>query len=275
MGYTVLEKFTHAKSGREEDNEDRIVTVPGFAAVIDGMTPQDKTLYSGVSPALICTGLLSGCIARFSPDIKYHEAVTALTDCIGDYYREHEILEEVTVHPHKRMGANMVIYSHHRKEIWFVGDCQCSIDGMIVKNEKLVDRLMTDMRVTILRSYLETKETEELFQKDMSTLHIQPFLKQQYIYQNNQEDSPLAYTVIDGFPVIMNQVKVVDVEHAADLILASDGYPVIKENLADTEAALAHLLQNDPLCYFIHPNTKGLEKGKDSFDDRSFLRMKV
>lgn len=275
MAYTVVESYTHAKTGRDEDNEDRIVTVPGFAAVIDGMTPQDKSLYSGVSPALICTERLSECIGRFAQEISCYDAVTALTDCIADYYREHHIIENVSNHPHKRMGANIILYSDHRKEVWFVGDCQCSIDGVVTTNEKLVDQLMTDMRITILKSYLETRNVEDLYEKDFSTLHIQPFLRQQYHHQNNQTDSPLAYTVIDGFPVIRDQVKVINVKEAKDVILASDGYPVLKEDLAQTEAALAHLLKNDPLCYFLKPNTKGLEKGKDSFDDRAFLRMKV
>lgn len=275
MSYLVIEEFTHAKTGQEQDNEDKIVLTNDFAAVIDGMTPQDKTLYAGVSPAQICTELLAECINHFSPDITWSEAVSQLTDCIKWYYREHGILEEVTITPHKRMGANLVIYSHQRKELWFVGDCQSFIGSRHVTNEKLVDKLMTDMRTTIIREYLLTMDEQDLFNKDQSTLDIQPFLQRQFLYQNNPVASPLAYTVIDGFPVIMNQIKVVEVNHATEIVLASDGYPILKESLAETEASLAHVLKNDPLCYKIVPNTKGLEKGKASFDDRSYLRIKI
>lgn len=57
------------------------------------------------------------------------------------------------------------------------------------------------------------------------------------------------------------------------LVLASDGYPVLKETLAESEAVLRELMEKDPLCFRENKGTKGLVKGNDSFDDRTYIRF--
>jgi len=47
-----------------------------------------------------------------------------------------------------------------------------------------------------------------------------------------------------------------------------------KSALAATEAHLQECLHEDPLMLTIHPATKGWMLGSDSFDDRSFLKIK-
>ena len=61
--------------------------------------------------------------------------------------------------------------------------------------------------------------------------------------------------------------------HWQEIVLASDGYPFLKPTLANSEAALAHLIATDPQCvrYFIA--TKGLVSGNRSFDDRTYIRF--
>lgn len=273
MSYSVIEQFTQAKTGNEVDNEDKVVITDYFVAVIDGMTPLNKSLYSWVSPAKLCTELLADCIRGFSSTVTCSEAVAQLTDYVKGYYEKNDILEEVYTFPHKRMGANIIIYSHKRQEIWFVGDCHCLIDGRHITNEKLVDTLLAAMRSSIIREYLLTCDILDLLNEDLSSNDLKPFLQQQYRYQNNQLSSPLSYTVIDGFPVITNMIKVVDVRNASEIVLASDGFLILKESLRESENALRHLLKNDPLCYQLIPTTKGLRKGNVSFDDRSYIKL--
>ena len=55
---------------------------------------------------------------------------------------------------------------------------------------------------------------------------------------------------------------------------AADGYPQLFPTLAATEAHLQECLHEDPLMLTIHPATKGWMLGSDSFDDRSFLKIK-
>ena len=271
--YSIVEQFTEAKTGKESDNEDRLVITKDFAVVIDGMTPQDTTLYAGESPARICTDLLSDCIHQFSGDETVLEAAEKMTARIRTYYEENGIVEEVRSTPYKRMGANLILYGRKREEIWFIGDCHCLVDGEHHTNEKLVDTLLTEMRSGLIEEHIKTRSVAELMEEDLVAKDLRPFLRQQYLYQNSTAPSPLSYTVIDGFPVLVHQIKVLDVRHAKEIILASDGYPHIERNLADTEETLFNLLKLDPFCFRIIPTTKGLITGNVSFDDRSYIKI--
>ena len=91
-----------------------------------------------------------------------------------------------------------------------------------------------------------------------------------------------TYAVIDGFPIYMDGVKVVSLggvlpaspdAHGREIVLASDGYPFLKPTLADSEAALAHLIATDPQCIREFIATKGLVGGNRSFDDRTYVRF--
>ena len=61
----------------------------------------------------------------------------------------------------------------------------------------------------------------------------------------------------------------------SSIVLASDGYPVLKGTLAESERELSEILKNDPLCYKVYCSTKGLKKGNVSFDDRSYIRFSL
>jgi len=271
----IIEKVSIAKTGDEEDNEDSFVITDSFVSVIDGMSPQERSIYHGVSPAQIAVDLITNEIESFPRTITYKEAAERLTNCIHDYYLKQDILNEVSKYPHKRMGANLIILSKERNEIWLMGDCHCLIDGLHVTNEKLIDHLIGEMRSQLIHKYLLKYSIEELMERDYSREDIQPFLIQQYLYQNNHDGSPLSYTVVDGFPMNYENIKVVKLEGVTTLVLASDGYPLLSDSLKDTELQLKKLLRNDPLMCTIFKSVKGLKKGNISFDDRTYVKVWV
>ena len=57
--------------------------------------------------------------------------------------------------------------------------------------------------------------------------------------------------------------------------MASDGYPVLKETLEETEEALKIVLETDPLCFRQYKSAKGLQKGNNSFDDRTYIKFEL
>ena len=76
--------------------------------------------------------------------------------------------------------------------------------------------------------------------------------------------------------VPINKVKVIDVaDGGQDIVLASDGYPFLKNTLEKSEKALSEQLHNDPLCIRYFKATKGLMNGNKSFDDRAYIRFKT
>ena len=104
-----------------------------------------------------------------------------------------------------------------------------------------------------------------------------------------------TYTVIDGFPIYREGVKVValkmkpvsssietyfqeqtkPVSSPNEVVLASDGYPFLKPTLSASEAALAEQIANDPQNIHSFIATKGIVEGNKSFDDRTYIRFSV
>ena len=58
-----------------------------------------------------------------------------------------------------------------------------------------------------------------------------------------------------------------------EVVLATDGYPVLCPTLQATENALAQLLHDDPLLIHHYQATKAHMHGNNSFDDRAYLRV--
>ena len=63
------------------------------------------------------------------------------------------------------------------------------------------------------------------------------------------------------------------VSASSEIVLASDGYPFLKPTLAESEAALANQIANDPQNISCFIATKGLVEGNKSFDDRTYIRF--
>ena len=129
-------------------------------------------------------------------------------------------------HPEERLQAVIILYSCLRREVWAFGDCQCLIDGVIHTHSKKIDCL----------------------------LRLQSKLANQ--------DSPYGYDVLDGFAIHAHHAAVYPVAPKSHVILASDGYPVVRETLLETEEALKALIEKDPLCICENRGTKGLIKGR-------------
>jgi hypothetical protein len=85
---------------------------------------------------------------------------------------------------------------------------------------------------------------------------------------------PYGYAAVDGRPVPPSLVVVREVPEG-ELVIASDGYPVIEPSLAESEATLARRLEQDPWCVAELQGTKGVLDGQVSFDDRAYLRLLV
>ena len=84
-----------------------------------------------------------------------------------------------------------------------------------------------------------------------------------------------GYPMLDGTVVESRFLKTQKVAEGSTIVLATDGYPILKESLAESEKELARLLKEDPLCIFDYKSTKGLAEGCSSFDDRTYVRLEI
>ena len=264
--------------------EDGMVVTDDFIAVIDGSTSKTpKHLNPDMKNGRYAMMLISEYIREeLKADASVDDFCQGVTAYI--YHKVYEKLgveERLKEHPEERLTASAILYSRTRNEVWMVGDCQAIIDGKLYENGKPYEQEIARKRVELIEQGLSPAEARK---------QIEPLLIEAMLSGQNQ-----TYTVIDGFPIYREGVKVValktkpvsssietyfqeqtkPVSSPNEVVLASDGYPFLKPTLAASEAALVHLIAHDPQCIHDFIATKGLVAGNKSFDDRTYIRFRV
>ena len=268
----------------QEACEDGLVMTDDFIAVIDGSTSKTpKHLSPDMKNGRYAMMLISEYIQQeMKADATVDEFCEGITAYIyNKVYLPMGIEEQLRLHPEERLTASAIIYSNQKKEVWMVGDCQAIINGKLYDNSKPYEQEIAQKRVELIAQGLSPAEARK---------QIEPLLIKAMLSGQNQ-----TYTVIDGFPIYREGVKIValkmklasnsietysqeylkPVSSPNEVVLASDGYPFLKPTLAESEAALAHLIAHDPQCIHDFIATKGLVAGNKSFDDRTYVRFIV
>lgn len=275
--YEIEEQSLIAKTGNDEKCEDAIYIGPSFVAVIDGATSKTDRRWEGKTGGRIAAITLKEAFARIPSDATAREAVDLLTAAIKDLYEQYQILETVRMDPVQRATACFVAVSFARKEVWFVGDCQCLLNQELILNEKTIDTITANARSMFLEAEIaQGKTIEELLQHDTGRAFILPLLERQMLFQNNPAAGQYWFSIIDGFDVSTEGIRIqplpADIQ---TIILASDGYPVLKETLEASETALQEILSDDPLLFRTYKTTKGMNQDTVSFDDRAYVKLNV
>ena len=277
--------------------EDGMVVTDDFIAVIDGSTSKTpKHLNPDVKNGRYAMMLISEYIREeLKTDASVDEFCQGVTAYIyNKVYEKLGVEERLKEHPEERLTASAILYSRTRNEVWMVGDCQAIIDGKLYENGKPYEEKIARKRVELIAQGLSPAEARK---------QIEPLLIKAMLSGQNQ-----TYTVIDGFPIYREGVKVVSVSDSSsvqgsvsssdscsvqdpvscsgsasasdtipssssEIVLASDGYPFLEPTLAASEAALAEQIANDPQNIHSFIATKGIVEGNKSFDDRTYIRF--
>lgn len=278
----VIEQFVAGKEGDGARCEDGFFVGDYLAAVVDGTTDKHGECYNGRAPGRIARDLLLDALQDLDRsadqvELNARSVVSRLDICLREWYAENALLEDMRNQPELRASASVVVYCAPRHELWMVGDCQARTHGEQYRNEKRIDTLLAELRSFVLEREIGSGASESTFRDiDPGREAIMPFLKQQKAFQNIDTEARFAYYVLDGFLPIERGLRVFSIPRTySEIVLASDGYPELAMTLDDSEAALATVLQSDPLLYRIHPSTKGHYSGQASFDDRTFLRINI
>ena len=262
--------------------EDGMVITDDFIAVIDGSTSKTpKHLNPDMKNGRYAMMLISEYIREeLKADASVDDFCLGVTAYIyNKVYEKLGVEERLKKHPEERLTASAILYSRTRNEVWMVGDCQAIIDGNLYENGKPYEEKIARKRVELIEQGLSPAEARK---------QIEPLLIEAMLSGQNQ-----TYTVIDGFPIYREGVKVValktkpvsssietyfqeqtkPVSSLNEVVLASDGYPFLKPTLAASEAALAEQIANDPQNIHSFIATKGIVEGNKSFDDRTYIRF--
>ena len=283
----------------QEACEDGMVITDDFIAVIDGSTSKTpKHLNPDMKNGRYAMMLISEYIREeLKADASVDDFCQGVTAYIyNKVYEKLGVEERLKEHPEERLTASAILYSRTRNEVWMVGDCQAIIDGKLYENGKPYEQKIARKRVELIEQGLSPAEARK---------QIEPLLIEAMLSGQNQ-----TYTVIDGFPIYREGVKVVSVSDScsvqdsvpasnsvpasdsvpcsdsvsasgtifvssSEIVLASDGYPFLKPTLAASEAALAEQIANDPQNIHSFIATKGIVEGNKSFDDRTYIRFSV
>lgn len=275
----------------QEACEDGMVVTDDFIAVIDGSTSKTpKHLNPDMKNGRYAMMLISEYIREeLKADASVDEFCQGVTAYIyNKVYEKLGVEERLKEHPEERLTASAILYSRTRNEVWMVGDCHAIIAGKLYENGKPYEEKIARKRVELIEQGLSPAEARK---------QIEPLLIEAMLSGQNQ-----TYTVIDGFPIYREGVKVVSVSDSSsvqdsvpasdsvpcsdsvsasgtipssssEIVLASDGYPFLKPTLAASEAALAEQIANDPQNIHSFIATKGIVEGNKSFDDRTYIRF--
>lgn len=271
--------------------EDGMVVTDDFIAVIDGSTSKTpKHLNPDMKNGRYAMMLISEYIwEELKADASVDDFCQGVTAYIyNKVYEKLGVEERLKEHPEERLTASAILYSRTRNEVWMVGDCQAIIDGKLYENGKPYEQEIARKRVELIEQGLSPAEARK---------QIEPLLIKAMLSGQNQ-----TYTVIDGFPIYREGVKVVSVSDScsvqdsvpasdsvpcsdsasasgtipsssSEIVLASDGYPFLKPTLAASEASLAEQIANDPQNIHSFIATKGIVEGNKSFDGRTYIRF--
>lgn len=262
----VQEAFIKGKVS-DEKCEDTIVNTPDFIAIVDGVTSKSNFEYHGKTTGKLASTMIAGVIERLPKDATLAVLIKQVNQQFADFYHQVKFTAD---RASQGLQAVAVIYSRLRNELWQVGDAQINLDGQLLTNPKPSDLVLSDMRSLVLR--LSPDSSGE---PDPGREVILPWILKATRFANSA-DNEWGYSIFNGEPIPKSLVKIYPLANKPhEIVLASDGYPKAATNLADSEAGLKDVLQNDPTCSHEYRSTKGLKKGNRSFDDRSLIHFTV
>jgi glycerophosphoryl diester phosphodiesterase len=278
IGATIVESYSQSKTGNQQDCEDRIHISDHFIAVIDGATSKTHDRWDRQTGGQKAAEIIDVTLHHLPHDCTARQAADLMTSNIKAFHIEKDLLKDVGSNPIRRITSSVVVLSLFKKEIWSIGDCQFMLDDALFSIKKKVDEVVEEARAFFIEAELLAKHMtiDDLKAHDSGREFIMPLLERQSRFQNNPNAGAFYYAAVDGFPIPDDGIMVKTIpDDVTYVVLASDGYPFLRPNLAASEYLLADLLQRDPLVFRAYKSTKGLTAGNVSFDDRAYVKVKL
>lgn len=258
----IIESKTEGKSpGRL--SEDILVIMPDFIAVIDGVTPKSNFTYEGKSTGRLAAELAGQAVRELKGTEDCQTFIKRCNQKFHDFYEKVDFPYDIRS---KGLQAAAVIYSEYLHEIWMIGDCQALVDRVEYQQPKKSDVILSQFRSLMMALGAEAGDARA---------QIEPWILKATAFANKAGNS-YGYSVLNGGEIPEELVKVIRLsEGEHEIVLASDGYPVLKPTLQQSEQELERIMKDDPQCCRLYESTKGLKPGNKSFDDRTYVRFQA
>ena len=261
MTITIREDFTCGKA-LSGYSEDRLVRGAHLFGILDGSRGPDVAGSDLISDIL-------------------DQAVAYLQDAVREITLEAIIADLTAMVSAKKTAAGIedfrlsggfvfCLYSDHFGEIWRVGDCKFRQNGKTNAPFWRTEEICAEARAIILQSRLNAGMSVAEIMSDPGYDEVIASLLRHEASFLNRDNDPRSFGAVIGTQ-IPDQFLERYTALPGSLVITSDGFPVVRDTLAETEEAHQVLLQKDPLCIGDNLQCKGLGPGRTSFDDRSFL----
>lgn len=252
--------------------EDAYVVSDDFIAVIDGVTSKSDFTYQEKTTGKIAAEIVKDVLLNMSRQAEIDYILESVNRRFVEFY---QTVNFPYNKKEKGLQAVCVIYSDYFRTIWMIGDCQVLVDGVLHAATKKSDDILSQMRSLILHILKEDPQKDWKEAQREARSIIEPWILKSNQFANTHKDV-FGYAMINGeqIPKTLIQNIVLD-ENQHEIVLASDGYPKVKNTLKESEEYLAGILEKDPACYCIYPSTKGVLEKQTSFDDRTYIRFLI
>lgn len=273
MRMKLVELFIQGKSDTK-NCEDGYFISDNFVAVIDGVTSKSDFRYEGKTTGKLAEDAVRKAVSALPRNASMQQFVKAVNDEIAAFYSQIDFPYD---RREKGLQAVCAAYSDHLRQVWLIGDCQAMIDGRLYTNPKKSDEVLSEMRSLILNVLLcggESKLPSQSQQK-MAREVIEPWILRSNCFANGM-GSEYNYAVFNGCDIPAELIQVIQLDEGQhEIVLASDGYPELRQNLQASETCLKKILSDDPACYRQYHSTKGVSSEQTSFDDRTYIRFLI
>lgn len=266
--FTILECFSLGKNKDQTLNEDGYFINDNFVAVIDGTTDKSNIKINNKTGGLVAKDLIVESLKKLNGDESPKEILTILIK---------NLAESTPISIYGNISASIIIANIKRKEVIILGDSKLLIDDLEINNSKQIDDILANKRANIITNLLNKDYKEEdLLKNDLARKEIEKDLIEQKKFENSL--SKYGYGVITNninhLENIFRLMKVIHLNNVKELVLATDGYPILKNTLNESENELTNILNSDPLCFKKFKSTKGFYNNLNSFDDRTYIKIK-
>lgn len=272
MPIHVFEQFVESKTdGRA--CEDLIVVNDAFAALIDGASDATGAVFAEKSGGRFAAEVIAESIRDLAAIATARMFADNLTSALVAAVAEtHGKLAADSRWP----AASVVCVSAHRREVWRIGDCTARVAGVLHAPNKRVDDAAYGFRAAINAAMLQTGSTlADVIETDPGYVATRALLDIQQHLSNKL--GPWGFGCVNGTPVPDEYLEVFPLAtQPTEVILASDGYPVVHSTLGESEETLANLMSEDPASIDqLWVMGKPTRPGANAPDDRAYLRLLV
>ena len=258
---------------------------PRYFGVIDGATARGGE-WNARPPGEVLADVVAAELRRDDAASDPQQLVQVINTAIRQAAREAGVdLANVA----QRSDVGFAAYAAEARAIYHIHDCAFAFvldDGAfeLHSHEKPIDRFHSELRSHAVQ-FLRAQGTDPFAAgDDLGREFIRPLLERLPELQNQDPADktpwalglprgPLAYRTLNGFPTELNVTPVPP--RTREIVLASDGFPELTTNLAETRELLARRLAEDPHCVEELRSTKGRVGNNPYHDDLSYLRLQV